>query len=436
MDVRSFNEQLRHGNIDNKIMWPRILDHETQSFQFPFDFGLPELPKESGLLIIRGPRQYGKSTWMDIEIKKTIIHFGKGSAYYLNGDYLSTIHDLEQAIKDLLPQYTNQPVKRLFIDEITSIEGWEKCLKRLWDSGFTRDILIITTGSKAFDLRRGSERLPGRKGSLAKTEYIFLPLSYKNFQEKCAGKFGDKTWVAYLLSGGSFVFANDLIKYEKIQERSIQLVKDWVLGEIVSSGRNRIFLSSIFTNIIKFGTTPVGYAKLARESGLSNNTVAAGYIEQLCDLLTILPSLSWDESRKILLASKPCKFHFINLAVLIAFHPSCIRTVDEFFLLPKEIQGVWLEWLVAQELWRKTILKYNHEQAERIAFWKSKNHEIDFVLPDNTFLEVKLGKVHPSEFAWFPTVFPHAELKIICKNPFEGKNVKGISIEDFLYENE
>lgn len=434
MDVKILNEQLSLGFIDNKHMWPRITEYESRYIQFPFDFGLNKLPLESGILIIRGPRQYGKSTWLELEIKKTILEFGRASAFYLNGDYLASHQDLEQAILQLLPMFNQKTVKRLFIDEITAIIGWEKCLKRLWDRGEIKDLLIITTGSKAFDLRRGSEKLPGRKGKLIQNEYIFLPLSYKHFHSKCNSKFGKKTWIAYLMTGGSMVFANDLFKFDKIQESSIQLIKDWVLGDIVSTGRSRIFLSNILSCLIKFGSSPVGYAKLAREAGISNNTVAAGYIDQLFDLLTILPSWQWDESRKILLGSKPCKFHFINLAMLIAFHPNMIRSVEEFCQMPQETQGVWIEWLMAQEIWRKTVLKYKYDQAEKIAFWKTKNNEIDFVLPDETFIEVKRGKAGPMDFTWFPRIFPHANLKVICQNSFEINNIKGMSIEEFLLE--
>jgi len=39
--------------------------------------------------------------------------------------------------------------------------------------------------------------------------------------------------------------------------------------------------------LFRFGGTPVGYAKVAREAGMANNTVANGYIEQLTELLEV-----------------------------------------------------------------------------------------------------------------------------------------------------
>ena len=61
-------------------------------------------------------------------------------------------------------------MRRLFIDEITALPQWEVAVKRLADRRVLRDVLLVTTGSRATDIRRGSE-LPGRKGKLARTDY-------------------------------------------------------------------------------------------------------------------------------------------------------------------------------------------------------------------------------------------------------------------------
>ena len=67
-------------------MWPWIVEMESKAHQFRFEFGLNELSKEPGSIIIRGPRQYGKSTWLDMNLRWSAEEFGKGSSYYLNGD--------------------------------------------------------------------------------------------------------------------------------------------------------------------------------------------------------------------------------------------------------------------------------------------------------------------------------------------------------------
>ncbi len=434
MNVREINDLLSRGDIDHEELWPHLLDLKKQAVTFNFEFGLKKLPIEPGLIIIRGPRQYGKSTWLELHLKQTIQSFKKGSAYYINGDEISTHEDFFEELIILNNAFSKDvPVKRIFIDEVTAIIDWEKALKRAWDQGFLRDVLIITTGSKARDLRRGIEKLPGRKGKLPKNEYIFLPISYKEFHTSCSHKLKSKTLVSYLLTGGSPIVCNEMYSHERIPEYCIQLIRDWILGEIVSSGRSRISLHNVFNVIFKYGGQAVGYAKLAREAGLANNTVASGYIEQLVDLLSLLPSWQWDQNTKNLQIRKPCKFNFINLAAAIAFHPSTIRTVHEFETLPDTLQALFLEWIVAQEIWRRSILA-DSSTPESLGFWKSDEHEIDFITPQETFIEVKKGKAGPLDFLWFNKVFPKKKLLVICKTPFETNQITGITLEDFLVD--
>ncbi len=82
-------------------MWPRIAEYEAKAAPFLFEFGLERLPREPGLLVIRGPRQYGKSTWLDLELRDTIRDFGPGSAYYLNGDEILSSQTLYERLVEL-----------------------------------------------------------------------------------------------------------------------------------------------------------------------------------------------------------------------------------------------------------------------------------------------------------------------------------------------
>jgi predicted AAA+ superfamily ATPase len=417
-------------------MWPRIVEYESKAAPFRFEFGLTKLPTEPGVILIRGPRQYGKSTWLDIELRGTIQDFGKGTAFYLNGDDLSDEEEFFQKLIELDRLFARgAPVRRIFVDEITAIPKWEHGVKRAFDQGFLRKTLLITTGSRATDLRRGAERLPGRKGRLPQTEYLFLPISYRQFFETCGRDLGDKTWMAYLLAGGAPLACNDIYQFERIPEYFVGLIRDWILGEIVTTGRSRLYLYNLLQTLFRFGGKPVGFAKLARESGLANNTVASGYIEQLSDLLCVLPLWQWDADTDRLMFRKPCKFAFINSAALTAFHPRTLRHVHEFEGLPPPEQGVLLEWLVAQELWRRSVLRGDRER-EKLGFWKSESHEIDFVTSDKGLVEVKLGKAGPLDFTWFHKTFPNRELTVVCSTPFATDQIRGLTPHEFLLGDE
>lgn len=433
MNVSEKNVLLARGEIDRDDLWPKLLEMESKAAQFQFDFGLKELPTEPGILIIRGPRQYGKSTWIEQELRWTIGHFGKGTAFYLNGDEINSANELAENLLKLEASFNKDAkVKRIFIDEITSVPDWEKGVKNVIDQGRLRDVLVITTGSKALELRRGSERLPGRKGKLKRTNYFFLPVSYKDFFENCGRELGENAWIAYLLSGGSPIGANDIYQFEKLPDYFLELVRDWVYGEIVESGRSRVLLNNLLRALFRFGGNPVGFAKLARESSMANNTVAAGYIEQLADLMCVIPLWPWDQDRKILLPRKPCKFPFVNLAAAVAFHPKKPIMIHEFQNLHDSEKSRLIEWLVCQELWRRVAREGGN--PEELGFWQSKEHEIDFVTIHEEFFEVKLGRTGPLDFAWFPKIFPRKKLTVICQTPFETSHVKGISLHQFLLE--
>lgn len=52
------------------------------------------------------------------------------------------------------------------------------------------------------------------------------------------------------------------------------------------------------------------------------------------------------------------------------------------------------------------------------SFWQDTNHEIDFVLTKNDFLEIKRGRSSTLEFSWFPKQFPQQTLTVINTENF------------------
>jgi len=432
MNVKQINDLLHEGKIDKTGVFPHLEGLKQVQFVFSLDFGLDKLPEEAGLIFIRGARQYGKSTWLESQIKLTIEKFGPGSAFYLNGDELRNADSLEEAIRELIPLFSvKSRVKRLFIDEITAIPDWQKGLKRLLDSGELRPVLVVTTGSKATDIRRGSERLPGRKGKLDRTSYIFTPVSYKEFKRVCGNILTENTLAAYLLSGGCPVACGELAANARLPEYVPTMMRDWIYGECAASGRRRSSLLAVMEVLLRRGGAPLGQARLAREAGLANNTVAAGYAELLADLMCVGFSHPLDKSKNIRLLRKPCKYHVTNLLAAVAWDPMKPRTIADFNTMPPEMQARWLEWLAAQELWRRSAIR-GDEFPELSLHWKSKNHELDFVIGPETFVEVKRGRATPLDYAWFAKVFPRARLILINSDSFETRQITGLTMEDFL----
>ena len=429
------NQVLLQAGADLDAVLPHLAELREQPLVLNVDFGLGELPTKPGIISVRGARQYGKSTWLEGQVRDTIEACGAGSALYLNGDELRDETTLARAIRAVMPLFAAKaPVRRLFIDEITAIPNWHVALKRLADAGELRKVLVVTTGSRASDLRQGSERLPGRKGKLDRTSFLFTPVSYREFRRSCGERLGRDTLPAYVLSGGAPVACTELALNRRLPEYVIEMIRDWIYGEVARSSRQRSSLLAVMHQLHRFACSPIGQAKLAREAGLANNTVAAGYIELLADLTAVGFGRAWDASLRVRPRRKPAKFPFTNLLVAAAWSKERMRTPQDFESLSSERRGGWWEWLVAQELWRRAARR-GDDTPEELTFWHSREHELDFVVAPDEFLEVKLGKVSPIDFAWFPTVFGgNARLTVIAASRFETDRMRAVSMEEFLLE--
>ncbi len=443
MNVHEINQCFIEGTFDQPHnftkLFPKLQDLKNATVILDADFGLTKLPREPGLILIRGSRQLGKSTWMERALFDTLKENGPGSAFFLNGDHLLDQDALFEAIQELVNLFPRRAkVKRIFIDEITAIKHWEKAIKRLADQGITRDTLLITTGSQVIDLRRATERLPGRKGKLDRTNYRFTPVSYSEFCAKTKTHFPDmekRIW-AYVLTGGSPIAINELIMRGHIPEYVIELTRDWIFGETTLQGRQIETLKWILDCLFTLGGLPMSLHTVAEKAGIANNTVAQGYIGLLKDLGCLSSAIPLDANHLRPVPRKSSKYHFTNSLAVTALHSSQIRTVAELMQLPGEEKGKRMEWLVAQELWRRAAIA-GEDTPEQQYFWRNDEHEIDFVVFENKkprFIEVKSGKANASEFLWFTKVFPKHELEIICQSHFDSSFCESKSFESFLLE--
>jgi predicted AAA+ superfamily ATPase len=432
VNVDQVNEALLAGNLDLAGLFPRLEALEDAPAVFRFEFGLDELPDTPGVILIRGARQYGKSTWLEGAIRDTVRRHGPGTALFLDGDYLRDSDHLASELSRLAAVFRpDAPVRRLFVDEITAVPDWERGLKRVLDRGELRRVLVVTTGSRASDLRHGAERLPGRKGALRRATYLFLPVPYAEFVRAGGGALGDDALASYLLSGGSPPACGELIRSGRLAEWTIESVRDWIQGECARSGRARRSLVAVMQQLHRHGGTALGQTKLAREAGLANNTVAAGWIEMLSDLLCVGTSAAWDSARRSEVARKPAKFPFVNLLAATAWAPDAPRSAADLARLSPERQGMYQEWAVAQELFRRAAIQ-GAPEPERLPYWQSPEHELDFVAGEDRFVEVKRGRASALEFAWFAKTFPKGRLTVVCASPFEADRIRGVTLDAFL----
>lgn len=433
MNVVERNRLYLKGIIEEDGLFPH-LEEAPKAGLFAWDFGLAELPAQPGVIVVRGPRQFGKSTWLEHQLRETLRQFGPGTGLFLNGDYIAGPEELEAQIQALLPLFPpDSPVRRLFIDEITAVDGWQKAIKRLADSGTLRKLLLVTTGSKAADIQRGAELLPGRKGKLARTIYMFVQIPYKTFHEKAVATLGADTLWAYLITGGSPPACAAVLESASIPEHIFQTTAEWLYGECALADRSRPMLLRLLEQLMRRGASPVAQTTLAAESGMANNTVALGYLDLLSDLLILGTSEPWDPSRRVRLPRKAAKYPFVNLLAANTWWKNRYTLPGALKNAPVPERGVWFEWAVAAELFRRAAREGSATPLHSL-FWRSDHREVDFVRPDKPWIEVKAGASSALEFAWFRKSFPRERLLVINPERFESESVRGISLEDFLLD--
>jgi predicted AAA+ superfamily ATPase len=136
-----------------------------------------------GLYVFRGPRRVGKS----LELKRAIarlLHQGVNArtVLYCSCDGLS-----KQELRRLIIQGHNisrtLPGPRYwFLDEVTAVRGWSDVIKQLRDQHTEfRESCVVLTGSSARDLEEARKDLADRRGGIADSDRLLLPMGFRSF---------------------------------------------------------------------------------------------------------------------------------------------------------------------------------------------------------------------------------------------------------------
>jgi predicted AAA+ superfamily ATPase len=166
---------------------------------------------------------------------------------------------------------------------------------------------------------------------------------------------------------------------------------------------------------------------------MANNTVAHGYLDLLSDLWVLGATEPWDPTRRVRVSRKASKYPFVNLLAANTRSTNRHTTPASLERAAGEERGVWWEWAVAAELFRRAA-KEGHPSPLQSLFWRSKKHEIDVVRQGRPWIEVKAGHASPFEFDWFTRTFPHQKLLVVSSDRFAGNAIRGVTLEDFLLD--
>jgi predicted AAA+ superfamily ATPase len=332
--------------------------------------------KPFSLNFLYGPRQVGKTTGVKLLVRKLLRRrrVEPQSLFYLDLDSMASLREFRDVLGELIREKEKRNVKTayIFLDEVTSVEGWWRTVKFFVDSGdLSRDVVTVL-GSSTLGLIKAPERFPGRVGG-GKTVAV-LPLSFpellraKGLQPDAGLKYRPSTlreaWEGYKTSGGFPRSVNT-------QPDAEQALISGLLSETYRHRRSPRLIQEISSSLISKIPSALSYNSIATDIGISHVTVRE-YIEFLSDLLFlgVAPLIRGDS----IIHRRERKVFFRDPFALKAFSSWAVR---------KYLESALIEGVVQEHLYRR---------FGEIFYYRN-HYEIDAVA-GGLKLEVKAGKPH------------------------------------------
>jgi len=386
------------------------------------------------IFIMKGPRQIGKSTLVKLLLKE-LLQSGTspGLLLYLALDIagLKSEHDLFTA----LVTYNEFAAARgpgtrfIFLDEVTAVTDWQTAIKKAHDSGILRNTFLLATGSSALDLKRGSERLPGRRGSHPEENDLeMLPLLFRHYLENLVPQvklpeawnpghmsFEDlyekarqlsyydpevkKAFDGYLMTGGLPLSTNDYLKYEgnAISPEPYYTYLQAILGDVMKTGKSERYFREIITSVLTKRFEPLDAHLITQMTGVGSHNTVADYLETLEGFYllrslhqpkTLGAALPAFKKRKKIYFRDPFFYHILN---------AWIKGIPDPFRLSGQMLQ---EPVFKSKLVENTVGAHLMTVEGTVFFWRNA-YEIDFILvpPEHKslYFEVKYQGVLTGE---------------------------------------
>jgi predicted AAA+ superfamily ATPase len=334
--------------------------------------------KPFSLNFLYGPRQVGKTTGVKLLVRKLLTRrrVEPQSIFYLDLDSMASLREFRDILEGLVKEKETRRVKTayIFLDEVTSIEGWWRSVKFFVDSGDMNRDVVTVLGSSTVGLFMGAVWFPGRVGG-GKTVAV-LPLSFrellraKGLEPDAGLKYRPGTlreaWEGYKKSGGFPRAVNG-------QPDAEQALISGLLSETYRHGRSPRLVQEISSSLISKIPSALSYNSIATDVGVSHVTVRE-YVEFLSDILFLGVALLIRDGS--IIPRKEKKMFFRDPFALRSFSAWAAR---------EYLESALMEGIVQEHLYRR---------FGEIFYYRN-HYEIDAVA-GGLKLEVKAGKPHRS----------------------------------------
>ncbi|MDQ7825454.1 MAG: ATP-binding protein [Candidatus Eremiobacteraeota bacterium] len=385
--------------------------------------------EEDAVHVVFGPRQVGKTTSFRLMMRALIESRGIAPRRVLYFNCEEAAPSTSQRLADIIRAYISwiradsDERVHIFLDEATSIRDWEKGIKILAEEGKLRGVTLFATGSHMMGMRRGAERLPGRRGSgldiplfpLTFREYLLavredlksaLP-PFQGWNKKILKASLEEVSLSseliaplldsYLKTGGFPRSINQFHAFTHLRPDIYKIYRDAFLGDMQRIGRKESIFREIMQWLLVRRENPFEWTDIARETYAGTHPTVREYLEdaESCFIIDIFYRIGGGgkpfrtpRSPKKVYFRDPFIFHSLRAWAL--GYPDPCAACEEFFK-DSSYYGYMVESLVASHLRRKC--------GENIFFFREEK-EIDFAIFEGqknaALLEVKYqARVNP-----------------------------------------
>lgn len=355
---------------------------------------LEELRQEkTGIYTLIGPRQIGKTTYLKQIIRELLPGYPKRNFFFFSCENIN-----KEKLKDALVFYMNnvaEPGKHfIFLDEVSLVDGWEMIELELYNKGLLDKTILINSGSSSVNLKKSSEKLPGRKGKgrvcyffpISFREYVFLvepkakeidknPLLYLDSLKKLFNR--------YVLAGGFPQIINEQAS-GRIDDYKYDIYRDWIEGEITKLGRSVNYAYQILSRVMESRTSQTNWESIAQKSAIKSHTTVSEYMD-LLDSLFITKTINFIGSDLKIGFAKNKKVYFFDHFLLSVVEKSLLKINDYYdYYTDKMKEETYLSKIVENIVFSdllKHIVEKGYGINNTLFFWRSKTQqEIDFIV--------------------------------------------------------
>ncbi len=397
--------------------WHRI-DPDMKKIEHLFE--RKEIPLKK-VTVVRGIRRVGKTVYTKMLIERLIREGVKPrNILYISCDRYSA-----REVKNIAEEFIlRTDGGYLFLDEITSLHEWTTLIKQLAEEG---KATLFATGSNPVQIKKYSERLPGR--GIEGNEYYMSPLSFREFLRSRRGIelpsispispemadyipfFDDfqRELYIYTLTGGFPTAVSDYIKHETVRDETMEMIMRTLLGVLSKEGKSEEIARGILERLLAAGAGRTDYQTIAKDIGVHHNTVR-DYLELMESARIIYVLKAWDISKKRQFPRKEKKIVFQSSLIPLAIHRYISGGAWDDTLDFADRNMEWLvESAVASHLiWSEEVPIMREKHAFAGFFYSSSSKiECDFLMLKNGAFygfETKFGRLRRRKYP-FPVMF-------------------------------